>query len=552
VYISVRSGVGAKPFGKSADTVSAVGRFLVAVSVALVAAAPAAGRGLPTRPQKVGAGPTTLVGINPGSGFMAAPALRRAGGNELAPSVGLWRIRTESARRALPALRRAGLVRLVQPERVLRRAAVEVTPDPLSGAQWWRADVGADTSEPPGPGVPVTIVDTGLDLSHPEFAGRPDTVALNPQRVTDSEDDFHGTAVASVAAAPANGVGIVGIYPQATLHVYDADLSGRLTDGELIRAIDAAAGAGPGVINLSLGGTQFDPALQDVIYSAFRRGSLIVAAAGNSREEGNPINFPANMSHVLTVAATDVSDRAAVFSSSSVGVDLSAPGVDIPAAVPTLYATSGFAAVDGTSFSAPIVAGAAAWVWTVRRDLDNTQIFDIMRWSARDVGRAGFDVDTGFGILDVPSAIARTAPERDPQEPNDDVALVKPGGLFSNGSRPLTGPGAGRASVHARVDVTEDPEDVYRVWVPARKTVTVTLRGDANVDLEMWRPATRTIGENGAARKRDLAGSSQQKGTAADAVVIHNKAPQGSYYYADVFLGRGAGDAGYSLGVTTR
>jgi hypothetical protein len=66
------------------------------------------------------------------------------------------------------------------------------------------------------------------------------------------------------------------------------------------------------------------------------------------------------------------------------------------------------------------------------------------------------------------------------------------------------------------------------------------------------RPATRTIGENGAARKRDLAGSSQQKGTAADAVAIRNKSSQGSYYYADVFLGRGAGDAGYSLGVTTR
>ena len=483
---------------------------------------------------------------------MAAPVLRRAGGTELAPSVGLWRVPTATARGVLPELRRAHLVRLVQPERTLQRAYTKVTPDPLTSSQWWRADVKADQSEPPGPGKPVTIVDVGVDLSHPEFAGRPDTTALNTQRVTDSRDDFHGTAVASVAAAPANGVGIVGIYPQASLHVYDADLSGRLTDGELIRAIDIAAAAGPGVINLSLGGTQFDPALQDVIYSAFRRGSLIVAASGNSREDGNPINFPANMSHVLTVAATDSSDRVASFSSSSVGVDIAAPGVDIPAAVPTIYQASGFAAVDGTSFSAPMVAGAAAWVWTARGDLDNTQLFDIMRWSARDVGQVGFDVDTGFGVLDVPSALARTAPTRDPQEPNDDIALVKPGALFSSGEPALTKPGAGKASLQARIDVSEDPEDVYRVWIPAHKAVTVTLRGDANVDLEIWRPAARSVGESGAARKRDLAGTSARTGTSADALAIKNTTKRGAYYYADVFLARGVGDAAYSVTVTTR
>jgi subtilase family protein len=538
--------------GKSADTVSAVRSTVLAAAVALVVASPAAGRGLPATQDRLGHGPTSLVEIRSGAGFMAAPVIRGAGGTELAASVGVWRVPTGSARRILPSLRRAGLVRLVQPERTIQRAYAKVTPDPLTSTQWWRADVRADQSEPPGPGKPVTIVDVGVDLAHPEFAGRPDTAALNTQRVTDSRDDFHGTAVASVAAAPANGVGIVGIYPQATLHVYDADLSGRLTDGELIRGIDIAASAGPGVINLSLGGTQFDPALQDVIYSAIRRGSVIVAASGNSREEGNPINFPANMSHVLTVAATDSSDHVASFSSSSVGVDIAAPGVDIPAAVPTLYLAAGFTTVDGTSFSAPMVAGAAAWVWTARPDLDNTQLFDIMRWSARDVGRPGFDVDTGFGVLDVPAALIREAPPRDPQEPNDDIALVKPGALFAAGEPALTKPGAGKASLQARIDVSEDPEDVYRVWVPARKSVTVTLHGDANVDLEVWKPAARTVAESGSARKRDLAGASERTGTAADALAIKNTTKRGAYYYADVFLGRGVGDASYSITVTTR
>src|SRR6059058_4405509 len=69
----------------------------------------------------------------------------------------------------------------------------------------------------PGPGVPVDVIDTGLDFSHPEFAARPDTTGLNTQSVVDSREDFHGTAVASVIGAPVNDVGMVGIYPQAVL-----------------------------------------------------------------------------------------------------------------------------------------------------------------------------------------------------------------------------------------------------------------------------------------------------------------------------------------------
>jgi hypothetical protein len=528
----------------------------LALSGALVlslAAAPAAGaRGLPASTVRIGSGPTTLVGVRPDAAFMAVPALRRAGATPLAPSIGLWRVSTPAARRLVPELGRAGALRLVQPERALKRDAVRLNPDPLTPAQWWRSHVGADRSEPPGPGVPLTVIDTGVDLTHPEFSGRPDTIAFNAQRVTDSEDDFHGTAVASVAAAPANGIGLLGVYPQIALRVWDADLSGRLTDGELIRAIDTASRAGVGVMNLSLGSTDFDPALQQIIYAAIRRGSLIVAASGNSREEGNPTNFPANMSHVLTVAATDANDQAAAFSSSSAGVDLAAPGVDIPAAIPTLFGSTGYAAVDGTSFSAPIVAGAAAWVWTVRSDLDNTELFDIMRWSARDVLRPGFDVDTGFGILDIPAALTRPTPGRDPQEPNDDVALIKPGVIFSAGMPALTTPVARSGSLQARLDVTEDPEDVYRFWIPARKSVTATLHGDANVDLEVWRPGTKTVGEGGASLKRDLAGRSEKTGTATDSVTVKNTGAAGAYYYADVYPGKRVGDAAYTLAVKTR
>jgi hypothetical protein len=397
----------------------------------------------------------------------------------------------------------------------------------------------------------VTVIDTGVDLSHPEFAGRPNTFALGPQSVTDSSEDFHGTAVTSVIGAVENGVGIVGVYPQAVLRIFDADQSGELTDADVIRGIEAAAASGPSVINLSFGGVDPDIALQNEIYSVFRRGSIVVAASGNSRDEGNPINFPANMSHVLTVAATDRTDRAAFFSSSSSGVDLAAPGVEIEAAVPLAFNATGYEQLDGTSFSAPMVSGATAWVWTARGSLKNTQIFDLMRWSARDVGAPGFDEDTGFGILDIPNALAMPAPAVDPQEPNDDINLVKPGGLFRTGSAPLTSASRGSATLKGRLDFTEDPEDVYRIWVPAHKSATVSVHGTDNVDLQAWRASAQSTTERGAAAKRDLAATSAKPGRATDTVEIRNPTKRAAFYYANVFPARNVGDAAYTLRVTT-
>ena len=86
--------------------------------------------------------------------------------------------------------------------------------DPLLDDEWWLAPVGATSLSAPGPGVPVAVIDTGVEFTHPEFAARPETRSLNPQSVVDTLSDFHGTAVASVAGAPANDVGMVGVYPR--------------------------------------------------------------------------------------------------------------------------------------------------------------------------------------------------------------------------------------------------------------------------------------------------------------------------------------------------
>ena len=123
-----------------------------------------------------------------------------------------------------------------------RSSSLRATVDPLVEHEYWRPLVGADAATPPGPGKPITVIDTGLDLTHEEFAGRPNTIPLGPQNLTESIEDFHGTAVSSVAAAPENGVGVVGVYPQAVLRSIDV---GGLAVANVIAALNTAITAGP-------------------------------------------------------------------------------------------------------------------------------------------------------------------------------------------------------------------------------------------------------------------------------------------------------------------
>jgi hypothetical protein len=201
----------------------------------------------------------------------------------------------------------------------------------------------------------------------------------------------------------------------------------QLRTSDVIRGLSLAIEAGPSVINMSFG-VPTSQLLTDTVAVAFRTGSILVAAAGNERQLGTPIAAPANLNHVLTVAATDSQNRVASFSSASLQVDLAAPGVNIEAAIPRAFNPDLYDDVSGTSFSAPIVTGATAWVWTARPQLDQTQIFDLMRYSATDLGQEGFDRDTGFGLLNIPGALTTPAPPSDGQEPNDDIRDVRPNG----------------------------------------------------------------------------------------------------------------------------
>jgi hypothetical protein len=404
--------------------------------------------------------------------------------------------------------------------------AVQDFTDPLVPQEWWRADVHIDTLTPPGPGVPVSIVDSGVEFSHPEFVGRPDFTALDAQEPAPI-GGVHGTAVASVIGAPVNGVGVVGIYPTAVMRSYDASLGDgtQLPAHDIAAGIVAAAQTGRSVINLSLGSNAPNIEIDAAIVQAIKLGSLVVAASGNSGGEGNPPTYPAVDPHVFTVAATDENDQVASFSSESQAVDIAAPGVDIPVAqvLPDRWGPE-----DGTSFASPIVAGAAAWLWTVRPDLDASQVAEILRESARDVGAPGYDPATGWGILDMTAALAWPTPLRDSAEPNDSVTTASP---LTTLSRP-------RATTTGRVALYEDPRDVFRVWLPAKKRITVSASSDPGVAFALYKttlaPVNRLASSTGTPAKTTLTFMNRGAGRAAFLVATPARGIRGSTYTASV------------------
>lgn len=462
----------------------------------------------------------------------------------------LWLVPADRSAAAVDRLDAIGALRYAHANGRVERSAASVTQgDPADPTPWWMPQIGADRVTPPAAGFPITVVDDGIDTSHPEFSGRP-VRAVNDNDV-DPDFDFHGTMVASVAAAPINGVGIAGLYPLAGLRSADV---GYGNCAEVLAAVEAAITAGPSVINMSWG---FDPprclALHDQLLRALAAGSLPVSATGNMRLHLSPPGVPAIWPHVLTAGSTSPREMVSYFSTGGTGIDLAAPGESMVVATPTVFDESGYVEVEGTSFSAALASATAAWVAT-RRRAHVTQLHELLRSTARDIGPTGWDQDTGFGILNVPAALTRPLPSVDPLEPNDDVNQVAAGGLFKEAAAALTRPGRARASLRARLDTTEDPVDVYRIFVPGRRFVHLRVVPTANVDVELFRAGAKTCyyRNRALARRGALIGGRYARGTAAEMYAFGNKRSAGIYVYACVYKPRDIDRrASYSLSVTT-
>jgi hypothetical protein len=500
-----------------------------------VAAAPHAG------------GAATMVQLTPSAACTESAALARAGAREIDAGLRLWRLGPALATSAVPALRARHALVFAQKERTYDVAATTETPDPLQEGEWWLGQIGTTGLTPPGPGVPVTIVDSGLDVDHPEFLGRPDTVTLNAQEPAPLGGE-HGTSVASVIAAPVNGIGMVGVYPRALLRSWDAAKGDgtRLESSEIAGGLLAAARAGRGVINLSLGSDVSDLSIELAVSEAVASGSLVVAASGNDGERGSPLGYPAAYPHVTTVAATDRSGAVASFSSRSSYVDLAAPGDEI---IVASALGQDWRSASGTSFSSPMVAAAAAWIWTVRPELSAGQVGEILRRSATDIAPAGRDQASGFGMLNVAAALALPVPIRDPFEPNDDIDQVDPNGDRYVSKEPaLTTASKRSGRIAGRIDRYEDPRDVFRVWLPASARVTATVTSSSDADLALFSAAARSVVGRFATDGRLAVAAAK---ATRDRLVYTNKGKKGRWAYVAVQPGAGQLDATYTLTVAS-
>ena len=291
-----------------------------------------------------------LIGARPGGDV--ARLARRFGARPLRLE-GTFAVPRDRARGLAAALRRRGALTYAEPDGTLTRHSV---PD-SAPAGWARGAVVPPTIAPPAPRVSVAIVDDFVDTTLPDLAAQ--TRILNgPAALTGS----HGTEVASAVSAAANGVGVEGVFPSVPLLSYG--LPSDITCDAAANGILAAVAAKATVVNLSFGSPNQCFTLFRTVQAAYGAGTLVVAAGGNEFLQGNQPSYPAAWPHVLSVAAVNQVGQPAFFSTSNAAIDVAAPGqaipLDTPVALDTDGTPDGLTVDSGTSFAAPMAAGAAS------------------------------------------------------------------------------------------------------------------------------------------------------------------------------------------------
>jgi subtilisin family serine protease len=312
------------------------------------------------------------------------------------------------------------------------------TNDPFFARQWGLTKIDAERawSVTDGTGATIAIVDSGVDLDHPDLAANvlgPADADFTGDADSDGAQDEngHGTHVAGIAAAArGNGVGVAGVAPGASiLPVRVLDEEGSGSASAVANGIHYAADAGADVINLSLGATaglgqagqllgDFD-LVYDAVEYAWTNGAVVVVAAGN---DSFPLcSEPSNAPTALCVGATDVNDLRSYFSNSDATMTrpyVVAPGGDGLTCSGEIFSTylrtapktacspsDGYDAIAGTSMATPFVSGVAALL--ASRGLTNAQIVDCLLETADDLGTPGRDPVFGYGRVNARAAVTR-------------------------------------------------------------------------------------------------------------------------------------------------
>jgi subtilisin family serine protease len=272
--------------------------------------------------------------------------------------------------------------------------------------------------------ITIAVIDTGADVLAPSLAAKGPTtwnIVNNLSAVNDVVG--HGTFVASLAGGTiSDPAGMSGFGGEARLMIVQANRGGTgFSDIDEANAIIYAVDHSANIINLSLGGAQTSFVERYAIDYATQHGVLLVAAAGNSAEQGNPTVYPAALlgRSGLVVGASNAGGTRASFSTTGSYVDVLAPGVDVlgalasgipagffaPVATPGANGTYGYG--TGTSYAAPEVAGAAALVWAVNPSLDAAGVAATLEATAASQGV--WTKNLAFGAIDIAAAVQRAA-----------------------------------------------------------------------------------------------------------------------------------------------
>ncbi len=277
--------------------------------------------------------------------------------------------------------------------------------DPVRPQQWALQALDAEAAwlGSRGEGVVVAVLDTGVDAGHPDLVGRvlPGTDTVSDDRLPDrtgrTDPDGHGTHVAGIVAATAgNRTGVAGIAPGAVvLPVRVLDSYGSGWDSDIAEGVLWAVANGADVINLSLGGPRPSSVLAGSLAHAHDEGVLVVAAVGNERRQGNPVQYPAAYPDVLGVGAVQPGLQVASYSGTGAQVDLVAPGSGVVSTI-----DRGYRQLDGTSMATPYVAGSAALVLAASDGTASASaVAAALTSTARDLGPAGRDSTSGAGLV---------------------------------------------------------------------------------------------------------------------------------------------------------
>lgn len=278
-----------------------------------------------------------------------------------------------------------------------------------------------------GRGIIVAVLDTGVDYNHPELKSKLAWCAytLGTRTYTGTnlkncaDGNGHGTHVSGIIASAINGIGNAGVAPNVTIYTVKVlSNSGSGTYSDIVEGIilavkgpDGIAGTSDDakILSMSLGGSSDSSVLRDAVSWAYSNGAIIVAAAGNSGD-GNPstnnVAYPAKYSQVIAVATVDSNGNVPSWSSDGSEVDVAAPGVNIY----STYKNSGYATASGTSMATPHVSAIIALIQALRlaqgkAPLTFSQAYEALTRTAKDVSNPGFDVFSGYGLIDGLAAI---------------------------------------------------------------------------------------------------------------------------------------------------